>query len=124
MKAKGKTSTDSRIPTTCASVPFTKKRRPPAAMLFMAIIASTVTVGSGLNCMAPAQKPPNTESTNRLRRSAWNGVFDRRDTWKATCGQTKPLKTSSDHTQVGTCSGYMAASTQKNPTPRPTALGR
>ncbi|MNP38620.1 hypothetical protein D3C76_1321440 [compost metagenome] len=78
MKAAGKAISASSMPPVCARQPCQKKRCPPAAMLFIAIIERTVTVGSGLNCMAPAQNPPNTESTSRLRRSVPNGVAERR----------------------------------------------
>ncbi|MDQ0740732.1 hypothetical protein QF045_003592 [Pseudomonas sp. W4I3] len=35
----------------------------------MLIIDKVVTLGSGLKCIAPTQKPPQKESNNRLRRS-------------------------------------------------------
>lgn len=66
------------MPRTCAPLPVRKKRTPPRAMLFIAIIPRVVASGSGLNCMAATQKPPSSESTSRLRYSARNGSRDSR----------------------------------------------
>jgi hypothetical protein len=49
--------------------PASMNRGPPMATLFMVIIDSVVTLGSGLKCMAPTQNPPQKESNSRLRRS-------------------------------------------------------
>ncbi|MCY1441800.1 hypothetical protein D9M71_581360 [compost metagenome] len=59
------------MPASCASAPRKTMRLPPAATLFIVIIASTVTLGSGLKCMAAVQNPPISESSRRLRCSAW-----------------------------------------------------
>ncbi|MNG01308.1 hypothetical protein D3C84_842810 [compost metagenome] len=59
------------IPSTCATVPASRKRSPPMATLFIAIMEMVVALGSGLNCIAATQKPPMNASTSRLRCSAW-----------------------------------------------------
>ncbi len=48
------------------------------ATLFMVIIDKVVTLGSGLKCMAPTQKPPQNESNSRLWRSQRNVLAVRR----------------------------------------------
>ncbi|MNL31564.1 hypothetical protein D3C87_1533590 [compost metagenome] len=68
-------------PSICATVPTSRKRRPPIATLFIAIIDSVAALGSGLNCMAATQKPPRKASTRMLRCSAWKGTFARRAHW-------------------------------------------
>ncbi len=65
-------------PRTWARLPARKKRTPPRAMLFIAIIPRVVASGSGLKCMAATQNPPSKESTSRLRYSARNGTRDQR----------------------------------------------
>ncbi|MNF97734.1 hypothetical protein D3C84_805730 [compost metagenome] len=69
------------IPSTCATVPTSRKRRPPIATLFIAIIDSVAALGSGLNCMATTQKPPRKASIRMFRCSAWKGTFARRAHW-------------------------------------------
>ncbi|MOA45728.1 hypothetical protein D3C78_1681570 [compost metagenome] len=63
----GKISTPTMMPVTWASTPISRKRRPPMATLFIAIIASVTAVGSGLNCIATTQKPPSAASISKLR---------------------------------------------------------
>ncbi|MNC45559.1 hypothetical protein D3C75_945300 [compost metagenome] len=64
---------ETSMPQPCANSPWTNRRWPPAATLFMVIIDRMVTVGNGLNCMVAAQKPPSNESSSMLRCSAWYG---------------------------------------------------
>ncbi|MNP81276.1 hypothetical protein D3C76_1795890 [compost metagenome] len=51
-------------------MPASRKRTPPIATLFMAIIDSVTALGNGLKCMATTQKPPVNESISKLRCSA------------------------------------------------------
>ncbi|MNF40380.1 hypothetical protein D3C84_213840 [compost metagenome] len=58
------------MPNTWAPTPASRKRTPPIATLFMAIIDNVTALGNGLKCMATTQKPPVNESISKLRCSA------------------------------------------------------
>ncbi|MNJ00877.1 hypothetical protein D3C76_1550230 [compost metagenome] len=70
MKAGEKIRTPTPTPSSCAAVPTNRKRGPPMATLFIAIMETVVALGSGLNCMAAIQKPPRKVSISKFRYSA------------------------------------------------------
>ena len=94
------------------------------AVLFIAIIDTSMAEGSTLNPIVATQKPPISESNSTNRRSLTVAERARWDRLSASDGQMKQKPTSNPHTHPGVCLSSKTAATQMKPTASPMARGK